>query len=273
LKSEPRRNDLNPAPQLSTYFYLLNTTRAPLDDVRIRQALSMAINRDEITRVATGAGEFPALSLVPPSLPGYEQQKCEPYNPDRARKILADAGYPDGRGVPRLEIHYNTDQQHQAVAELVRKQWQRELGIVVSLRNEEWGSAQNTQQQMGFLISRRTWGGDYLDPNTFLDMYVTGGENNNTGYSNAEYDRLIAEAAKEPDESKRTKMLERAERILMDELPIIPLYFYVSRNMVRPQVRGFYNNLQDTHPLNALWIDPDVNPNDPQPNEFMEPVK
>ncbi|MEX2310406.1 MAG: peptide ABC transporter substrate-binding protein [Pirellulales bacterium] len=273
LKLNPRRNDLNPAPQLTTYFYLLNTTRVPLDDVRVRQALSLAIDRDEITRVATGAGEFPAYSLVPLSLPGYQQQKCEPYNPDRARRILAEAGYREGRGFPRVEIHYNTDQQHQAVAELVRKQWQRELGIVVSLRNEEWGSAQNTQQQMGFFISRRSWGGDYLDPNTFLDMYVTAGENNNTGFSNPEYDRLIAEAAREPDTGKRMEMLQQAERILMDQLPIIPLYFYVSRNMVKPFVRGFYNNLQDTHPLNAIWIDPDVDPKDPRPNEFMEPVQ
>ena len=184
LASRPPRNDINPYPQLTTYFYLLNTTRPPLNDVRVRRALSLALDREEITRVATAAGEQPALSLVPPHLPGYTQQFCEPRNPEQARKLLAEAGYPQGVGFPKLEIHYNTDQVHQSVAELVRKQWQRELGITVSLRNEEWASYQQTQQQMKYMVSRRSWIGDYLDPNTFLDMFVTGGENNLTGFSN-----------------------------------------------------------------------------------------
>jgi oligopeptide transport system substrate-binding protein len=273
LKSDPPRNDLNPAPQLTTYFYLLNTTRPPLDDKRVRQALSLAIDREEITRVATGAGEVPAYSLVPPAMPNYEPQPCPPRDPEAARRLLAEAGYEDGRGFPKLEILYNTDQAHQAIAELVRKQWQRELGINASLRNEEWGSFQDSQQTLNFIISRRAWVGDYLDPNTYLDMYVTNGDNNNTGFSNAEYDKLIAAAAREPDQTKRTGLLQAAERLLMEEMPIIPVYYYVSRNMVRPYVRGFYNTLQDMHPLHAIWIDRSVNENDPRPNEYMEPVE
>lgn len=261
LAGVPMRPDLHIFPQLTTYFYMVNTTRKPLDDVRVRQALSLALDRDEIVRVATAAGEMPAYSLVPPSLPGYEQQKCPQRDPDRARELLAEAGYPGGRGMEKLEIHYNTDQAHQAIAELARKQWQRELGINVSLRNEEWGSAQDTQNQMKYMISRRSWGGDYLDPNTFLDMYITDGENNNTGFSNAEYDRLIAEAAREPDKEKRMRLLEQAERILMDKLPILPIYFYVSRNMVKTYVHGWYSNLQDTHPLRSIWIDREAEAN------------
>lgn len=272
LKENPPRNDLNPAPQLTTYYYMLNTTRPPLDNKRVRQALGMAIDRDEITRIATGAGEVPAFSLVPPSMPGYKQQPCPPHNPEAARKLLAEAGYPDGRGFPKIEILYNTDQQHQAIAELIRKQWQRELGITASLRNEEWGSYLDSQQQGNYTVARRAWVGDYLDPNTYLDMYVTDGENNNTGFSNPQYDQLIADAAKEPDAEKRMQILEDAERLLMDEMPIIPIYFYVSRNLVRPHVRGFYNNLQDTHPLNAIWIDPEVDAESPRPNEYMEPA-
>jgi oligopeptide transport system substrate-binding protein len=272
LKADPPRKDLNPAPMLTTYFYMLNTTRPPLDDRRVRHALSMAIDREEIVRVATGAGEIPAHTLVPPYLPDYKQPPGTPHHPERARELLAEAGYPEGRGFPKLEIHYNTHEQHQAIAELMRKQWQRELGINVALRNEEWGSYLDTQQQMKYSVSRRAWGGDYLDPNTFLNMYITDGDNNKTGFSIAEYDRLIDQAAREPDETKRMQMLQQAEAILLDELPILPIFFYVSRNMVRPEVRGFYNNLQDDHPLRALWIDPTVDPNDPRPNEFMEPV-
>jgi oligopeptide transport system substrate-binding protein len=126
---------------------------------------------------------------------------------------------------------------------------------------------------MKYLVSRRAWGGDYLDPNTFLNMYITDGDNNKTGFSSSAYDRLIDEAAKEVDEANRRDMLQQAERLLMDELPIIPVFFYVSRNMVRPQVRGFYNNLQDDHPLRAIWMDRGVDPKDPRPNDFMEPVK
>ena len=135
------------------------------------------------------------------------------------------------------------------------------------------GAYQDSVQQMNYIVARRAWVGDYIDPNTFLDMYLTNGENNNTGFSNPQYNKLIADAAKELDKQKRMRILEKAERLLMDEMPIIPIYFYVSRNMVRPYVRGFYNNLQDSHPLNTIWIDRHVDPHSPHPNEYMEPVK
>jgi oligopeptide transport system substrate-binding protein len=269
LAQRPPRNDINPSPQMTTYFYLLNTTRPPLDDVRIRRALSLAIDREEITRIATAAGEEPAYSLVPPHLPDYQPQRCPQRNPDQARELLSQAGYRNGLGFPKLEIHYNTDQVHQSIAELVRKQWQRELGITVTLRNEEWGSYQETQHSMDFMVSRRAWVADYLDPNTFLNLFVTDGENNLTGFSKPEYDALIESAAREPDKAKRMEMFQRCERILMDETPIIPIFYYVSRNMVKPHVRGWYNNLQDSHHLRGIWIDHSVDPNDSRPNEFM----
>lgn len=273
MKQHPKRNDYNSAPQLTTYYFMLNMTRPPLDDKRVRQALSLATDRAEITRVATGGGEVPALSLVPSSMPHYKIQPCLPFNPEAARKSLAEAGFPGGKGFPKLEILYNNDQQHQAIAELLRKQWQSNLGITASLRSEEWASFQDSQQQMKYLVARRAWVGDYVDPNTYLDMFVTGGENNCTGYASPQYDKLIADAAREPDKAKRTEIMQSAERLLMDELPIIPIYYYVSRNVVRPRVRGFYNNLQDLHPLSAIWIDPNVDSKTAVPNEFMEPVQ
>ena len=124
----------------------------------------MALDREEITRVATGAGEIPAFSLVPPSMPGYHKQECKPFDPEAARKLLAEAGFPEGQGFPRIEILYNTDQAHQAIAELVRKQWQNNLGITATLRNEEWGSYQDSIQQLKFTVARRAWVGDYMDP-------------------------------------------------------------------------------------------------------------
>ena len=131
------------------------------------------------------------------------------------------------------------------------------------------GIAQQTQQQMEYMVSRRSWIGDYLDPNTFLDLYVTGGQNNAPGLAIPNTTSSSPPPPKSPTQKSGCEMLEQAERILMDEMPIIPIYYYVSRNLVKPYVRGWYNNLQDHHPLRAIWIDRSVDPNDPRPNEFM----
>lgn len=266
LKQDPPRNDINPAPFIGCYYYMLNTTRKPLNDVRVRKALSLALDREEICSKIMGAGEIPAYSLVPPGMEGYEGQTCAAEDPEEARRLLAEAGYPEGKGFPRMDILYNTDEAHQSVAELIRKQWQRELGIQIKTRNEEWASYLSSHRQMKYNVSRRGWIGDYADPSTFLDMMVTGGEQNNTGWSNAEYDRMIKAAAQEADPEKRMQIFRQSERILMDELPILPIYFYVSKNMVKPYVRGFYNNIQDVHPVWAMWIDHDHK----GPNEFMK---
>lgn len=265
LQEDPPRDDLNPAPFLGIYYYMLNTTRKPLDDLRVRKALSLALDREEITSKLLAAGEIPCLSLVPPSIEGYQAQESFPEDADEARRLMAEAGFPEGKGFPRMDILYNTSEAHQAIAELIRNQWQRELGITVKTRNEEWASYLSSQRQKQYNVSRRAWIGDYADPNTFLDMFVTDGEQNNTGWSNAEYDRLIREAGREENPAKRFRLLEKAERILMDDLPILPIYFYVSKNMVKPYVRGFYNNIQNVHPLWAIWIDHELE----GPNEFM----
>lgn len=254
LAEEPPRQDLNPAPQFTTYYYLLNVNKPPLDDVRVRQALAMAIDRQEIVATAC-AGEVPARSIVPPGVPGYESPLCPEENPEAARRLLAEAGYPEGRGFPKIDILYNTHESHQTIAELVRKQWQKNLGINVATRNEEWSTYNNSLRHHKFDVGRRAWVGDYIDPNTFLDQFLTGGENNDPDYSNSEFDKLIADAKVEADPEKRMQLLYRAEELLMNELPVLPVYFYVSRNLVRPRVQGFYNNLQDQHPLWALSID------------------
>lgn len=266
LKQEPPRNDLNPQPMFTSYYYVINITREPLDDPRVRKALTLAMDRDEIVRTAC-AGEKPARSLVPPGVPGYESPLCAPPDVERARELLAEAGFPDGAGFPKIEILYNNNETHQLIAELIRKQWQRHLGINVSIRAEEWSTYDSSLRQKHFDIARRAWGGDYVDPNTFLDMFVTGGENNDSGWSNEEYDELIEAAKYETDPEARLAMLRRAEAILMEELPIIPIYHYVSRNMVRPHVRGLYNNVLDQHPLWAMWIDRDAT----TPNQYMDP--
>ncbi|MEQ8836247.1 MAG: peptide ABC transporter substrate-binding protein, partial [Lacipirellulaceae bacterium] len=134
LQEDPPRNDLNPSPFLGVYYYMLNTNRKPLDDLRVRRALSLALDREQITSKLLAAGEVPALSLVPPGIDGYTAQETQAKNVELAKKLLAEAGFPEGRGFPPLDILYNTDEAHQSIAELIRKQWQRELGINLSTR-------------------------------------------------------------------------------------------------------------------------------------------
>lgn len=265
MESDPPRDDFLPARQLGTYYYKLNVERGALADKRVRQALSLALDREEIIRTAVRGPQEPAFSLVPPGVVGYTSPPAMPANPERARQLLAEAGYPGGTGFQKLEILYHTHEAHKAVAELVRKQWQRELGISVTLRNEAWSAYQDRLRMTQYDVGRQAWIADYNDANTFLDLYVSDNENNQTHWANAEYDQLIAAAESESDEAKRAKLLYRAEEILLDEAPIVPIYYYYSRNLVRPHVRGFYNNLQDVHPLHTLWIDNDSD----TPNEFM----
>ena len=159
----------------------------------------------------------------------------------------------------------NTQESHQQIAELVRKQWQRELGITTRTRNEEWGAYHSSLRQGKYDLARRGWIADYNDPNTFCDLFLTHSEQNSTGWSNAEYDRLVEGAAVEIDAEKRFRMLEAAEQILLKELPLLPIYSYVSKNMVKPYVHGFYNNMCDEHFVRDMWIDRDSD----KPNEFM----
>lgn len=254
LKQTPPRDDFQPANLLGSYFLGINITRKPLDDVRVRRALALALDPQQIVDTVC-AGENPAWSYVPPGLPGYTSQRFPQRDPAEARRLLAEAGFPGGEGFPKLEILYNTEESHRNIMELVRKQWQSVLQIDVSTRNEEWGAYLSSLQALRYDIARRSWIGDYNDPNTFLDMWVSGAGNNETGFAKPEYDRLIAQAAAEPDPAERMQLLAEAERMLATELPILPIYYYNSRNMVRPTVRGFFNNLQDSHPIEAMWVD------------------
>lgn len=250
-------NEFNPSPILGAYFYRFNVTKPPFDNPLVRRALTLALDRRDVCETVTRTGQVPALSLVPPGLKGYEPAPCGGENVDEARRLLAEAGYPEGRGFPKIEILYNTQDTHKAIAELIQDRWKRTLGIDVGLRNQEWGVFLDTVRRMEFDTARASWIGDYADPNTFLDMFMSDNENNQTGWSNAEYDRLMKAASSEGDAPKRMQMLHDAEAILMRELPIIPIYFYVSKDMVRPYVRGFHENLRDEHPLWALSIDPE----------------
>ncbi|MEX2141735.1 MAG: peptide ABC transporter substrate-binding protein [Pirellulales bacterium] len=255
------RPDFQPEPFITTEYYRLNVTRPPLDNVLVRRALNLALNKRDIVERVTMAGQQPARSLVPPVVQkrsGYIPAQCEDFDPEKGRALLAEAGYPGGRGLPPITIQHNTNDIHKAVAELLQYQWKRHLGIQVELRGLEWQAYLQNQQTMQYQVSRAGWTGDYPDPNTYLTMWVTDGGNNQTGWSNAQYDELVQKAQHEPDEQQRLEYFRQAEQILMDELPIIPTYFYVSTSMSKPYVRGYYQNFHDIHPLKDIWIDEDA---------------
>ena len=250
------RPDFKTAPMLTTYFYRLNVERPPLDNVLVRRALNMAIDKKKIVEKVTKAGQLPARSFVPPGLPGFKSALCGEFNPERARQLLAEAGFENGRGLPRIEILYNTSEGHRDIAQVIQQDWKKNLGINVILRNLEWGTFLDTLNETDYAVARSGWIGDYADANTFLDMFVTGGTNNETNWGNSEYDQLIKKAGKEKDSERRLEILHQAERILMDEMPIIPIYFYRSINMVQDRVEGFSANIQDIHPLHLLRVRP-----------------
>jgi oligopeptide transport system substrate-binding protein len=249
-------DEFRSAPMLTVYFYRLNTKRPGLEDKRVRQALNLAIDKAAICQYVTKAGEVPATTYVPPGLAGYESPMGMEFNPERARQLLAEAGYPGGRGMPHLEILYNDSPVlHRTIAETIQQSWRKHLGIDVQLGGLEWGVYLAAQDKLDYYIARAGWIADYPDPNTFLDMFITDGLQNKTGWGHPEYDRLIAAAASEVDPAKRMKLLQQAEEILLDEMPIIPMYFYVSKNLVKPHVKGFCNDVQDLHPFTILSID------------------
>ena len=248
-----KRSDYTAAPYFGTYFYRFNVTQKPLDDPRVRKALAMAIDRQSLCKNVLRAGQEPAFSHVPPMIEGYEGSAGFAYDPGAAREQLAAAGFPGGKGMRKITILYNTSEAHKKIAEVVQDMWKRELGIEVELVNQEWKVYLSSVTNMDYDVARGSWIGDYLDPNTFLDMFVTGGGNNRTGWSNERYDRLVEAAAATVDEQKRAGILREAERILvLEELPIIPLYFYVAEYLLRPGVEGFYSNPLNIHPLRSV---------------------
>lgn len=246
-------------PILTTYFYRFNVTSGPLKDKRVRKALAMALDRESLVKNVTRGGQVPAYNLTPPGFPGFNPTARLTNDLAAAKKLLADAGYPDGKGFPGINILFNTHEGHRSVAEAIQQMWKKNLNINVTLRNEEWKVFLTTLDQLDFQVARAGWGADYVDPNSFLDMFITGGGNNQTGWSNAEYDSLLKESARTGDPEKRFALLERAETILMDEVPISPLYFYTRPTLIHPSVKGFYPTPLDLHPWKYVYLDPTTN--------------
>jgi oligopeptide transport system substrate-binding protein len=246
-------SELHVHPYLGSFWLGFNLRRAPFaDNPDLRRALALAIDRETLASVVLGAGELPAWSVVPPGLNGYEPQAAEGQGLARqereqlARTLYRDAGYGDGKPL-RVEVRYNTSSVHRRMVVAVTAMWKQVLGVDAELINEEWKVFVNNRRQ-GVLtqVFRGGWIADYADPGSFLDLFRGDSELNNTFYSDERYDALLTQADALQG-SARMQALQQSEALLMRDMPVIPLYYYVSRHLVKPGVTGFYDNVRDIH--------------------------
>jgi oligopeptide transport system substrate-binding protein len=242
-------------PLLESLFIRFNTTRPPFDNKKVRQAFARAINRDIICRVLLNGSRQPAHFLTPPNTGGYTATARVPTDFDAARSLLAEAGYPGGKGLPPFELQMNIDGINKKVFEAIQEMWRRELGVNVRLSSFDFAVYLDHETTLSYDASRSRWVGDYNDPTTYLDMFVTGGTNNHTGWSNADYDRLIAEAGRTLNQEARFALLQKAEAILLDEAPIAPVFFGARTFLIHPSVKGWVPSLLGIHRYQKIWLE------------------
>ena len=238
------------APTLGTSFSVFNVTRAPFDNPLVRRAFTLAVDRTVMAEKVAMGGQKPAVAFIPYGIPGVESEKDfraegGAFLPDRAdveqaKKLLAEAGYPDGKGFPKVVYKYNLNPINKAIAEALQAMWKQNLGVEVELSNEEWKVFINTRMKHDFDIARHAYLVDFFDAGSLLELWQTGVPENVAGYVNEEYDALIKDSLKQMDRAKRVEAMHKAEQILMQDLPVLPLYFYSTPYMQSARVKGIY---------------------------------
>jgi len=239
------------SPFLDTYFYRLNTTKPGLDNKLVRRALSAAIDRRAIVEKITRGGQQPAYYFTPFELnPGYQPGESL----ELARRLLAEAGHPEGRGLPQLEIVINSSGNHRAIAEAIQQMW-RQIGVHTEVNNMEMSSLFPKRRALDYSVMRAEWVADFADPKSFLDVFRGGSNNNHTGWNNLEYDVALHAADRTADPVARRELLQTAEVLLMSEAPIIPIYYFTTVRLVHPAVRGWNPLPLDRHPYKHVWLE------------------
>lgn len=249
-------------PYLGSYFYGFNLRRPPFkDQPGLRQALAMVIDRKVITEKLLGAGELPALGWVPTGVQGYAGQQVSwadwpmAKRLDEARRLYAAAGYSLQHPL-QVEIRYNSYNDHRRIALAVAWMWKQALGVQTHLVNEEWKVfLQNRRAALVTQVFRGSWVGDYNDPSTFLNLLQSDNGKNDMGYANPEYDQLLQQAALQREPAQREQILQQAERLMLADMPVLPIYFYVSHRLIKPYVKGWQANIMDHHATRYLRLD------------------
>ncbi|GAB5562055.1 MAG: peptide ABC transporter substrate-binding protein [Synoicihabitans sp.] len=243
-------------PFVLTGFMRFNLTRPPLDDVRVRRALAMAIDREALTSRVMVGGEQPAERLTPPNTGGYTAEATLPHDPEKARQLLADAGFPGGEGFPEMEVMSRAREINQSILEAVQQMWRAELGINVSIAMKEQRVWLDDETNLAYDISNARWIGDYVEPYTFLELFYSFSGNNNTGWANPDYDDVLKSAAALSDESTRYQEYQKAEAILLADAPIAPIYHGTQAYLIRPEVKGWPPALLGFHRYQNVRLEP-----------------
>jgi oligopeptide transport system substrate-binding protein len=280
MESLSQLADFRRSRYLASYYYALNVAEPPLDDVRVRRALNLGVDKQLLIDTVTRSGQLPATHIVPDYTgSGYaeaaradQEAGRDPFagadhrfDPERARALLGEAGYPveqvDGRyrakGFGALEILYNTSEGHRKIAVAVQDMWKRHLGITVTLRNEEWKVMLKNMQGGRYQVARFSWTADYNHPHSFLETLLSYSPQNWTGWKSAEFDALLERAAATADPAASIARYRQAEQLAVDGMPLLPLYFYTKSTLVKPYVQGFYESPKNEHLVRFLWLDPD----------------
>jgi oligopeptide transport system substrate-binding protein len=231
-------------PQLRGEYYSFAVDRKPFDNPNVRKAFAMAIDREVLPKILQG-GPTPATSWIPPGMLAHNPSIGLPFNPLEARRLLTEAGYPDGKGLPPIVLGYNTDEEKKLIAEAVQSMWQKHLGVVVKLENQEWKVFLNRLRNDPFPVFRAGWGADYPDPDNFMKIFTSNSGINNGRWKNRRYDQLLDLAARESDAKKRETIYDEAQKILTEiDAAIVPLYWKTEATLLNPRFTGLeYNSM------------------------------
>lgn len=255
-QSEPEK--LFIAPYLGTYYYLFNTQVKPLDDYRVRKALSLAIDRAKLVEHVLKRSRIAAYHFTPPDTAGYTSKARIVESVEKAQQLLAEAGFPGGEGFPKLELLYNTSESHKILAEAIQQMWFDNLGVQIALINQDWKVYLVSRRKRDYQIARGGWIGDYNDPSTFLELLLSTSGNNHTGWAHNDFDAWVKQAALTEEHEVRKALFQKAEALLLEQAPVMPIYFYKTNYLLHPAVQGWYPNVLDNHPYHGVWLRTDL---------------
>ncbi len=244
-------------PYVESYFLRFNVTRAPFTDARVRRALALAIDRDAIVKNVLRGGQLPATALTPPGFGGYAPLALINHDVATAKKLLAEAGFPDGRGFPAFELLTLSSEINQRIAEAVQQMWRRDLGLDVAIGQKEFKVLIQAIDNavLDYAVARGRWIAEYPDPLTYLGIFTSRSGINCTGYADSAYDALLDEAARAPTPAARLATLGRAESHLLEQMPFAPIYWGTRTTLVAPTVRGWKNSALGFHNYQDVWLE------------------